>query len=231
MRADPLSPRLNYQASSWSPRQLARRVLAKTLPRRSFLVEGPKRSNQVFLTFDDGPHPVHTPRLLEVLRQHDVWATFFVLGAQVYKHPDIVQEIVADGHSIGHNTFHHGEPSSVSAEVLMRELQETERLLKALMNNRTRMFRPPHGKLSAGKLWKLIRGGYQTILWNLDPKDYRCQTQEELDAWFQKHPVAAGDIVLLHDVHPFAAEALPTMIEEARSRGLEFSSLEGAMNW
>jgi peptidoglycan-N-acetylglucosamine deacetylase len=220
-----MSPRLNFQASSWSPRQIARRVLANTLPTSRFLVACPKSSNQVFLTFDDGPHPIHTPRLLQVLRDFDVKATFFVLGVQVHKHPGIVQEIVADGHSIGHHTFHHGDPSTVSADVLMRELGDTERLLKALMNNRTKMFRPPHGKLSAGKLWRLLRGGYQTVLWNLDPKDYRCQSEAELEEWFRKNPVAGGDIVLLHDVHPYAAEVLPSVINDARRRGLEFASL------
>src|SRR5262249_22133542 len=87
-----------------------------------------------------------------------------------------------------------------------------------------RLFRPPHGKLTAGKLLRLWRGGQTVVLWNVDPKDFACRTGEELRAWFGRRPLQGGVVVLLHDDRPHAATALPGLIEATRKRGLRFTT-------
>jgi peptidoglycan/xylan/chitin deacetylase (PgdA/CDA1 family) len=202
--------------------------MAFALPGHLFLVRGPKKSRSVCLTFDDGPHPEHTPRLLEVLSQHGVSATFFVIGQQAERYPELVRRLAAEGHVIGHHSYYHSEPHSTSARQLQQEVHRTRALLNRLLGQAPILFRPPHGKLTGAKLWRLWRAGQTVVLWNVDPKDYALRSASEGLAWFLRNPIQAGDIVLLHDDHPFAAEMLPELIEKIRNKHLQFAT---PLNW
>ncbi len=107
----------------------------------------------------------------------------------------------------------------------MDEIEKTDRLIAELTGTSSRLFRPPHGRLSVCKGWKLLRGGYQTVLWSADPKDYQYSSSSELRDWFLANPLEGGDIVLLHDRQPFASEVLPELIGDMRMRGIRFSAL------
>jgi peptidoglycan/xylan/chitin deacetylase (PgdA/CDA1 family) len=189
------------------------------------LVRGPRKSGRVGLTFDDGPHPKHTPRVLDVLNQYGVRATFFVIGKQAEHQPALVRRLAAEGHAVGNHSFSHGEPDQTPAELLMDEVEQTRNLLGSLTGIQTNLFRPPKGKVTARKLWKLWRGGQTVVLWNVDPKDFACESGEELHAWFQRRPLCGGDIVLLHDSLPHAAAILPDLIQRTRAAGLEFATI------
>jgi len=212
---------------------LARQILKSTLqamvPRSHLMVRGPQRQNTAFLTFDDGPHPVNTPPLLEALEKAGVRATFFLIGQNVERHPDLVRQLYAAGHVLGHHTFRHLNPSSVSATQLMREIEQTDRLFTQILGSPIRLFRPPWGKLSAAKFAALWAGGKQIILWNKDPRDCDASESGVIATWFERNPTAAGDIVLMHDDHPHAASVLPGVIAEARSRGIEFTTIGAGM--
>jgi len=205
-----------------NPRQLLRSGMAAGLPRRMFMVAGPPDSRAVSLTFDDGPHPEHTPALLDRLAAHDIRATFFVLGRNAEKHPDLVRRMSAEGHDVGHHSFTHGEPATTSARELVAESWRTARLLGELLGRRPRLFRPPHGKITAGKALGLWASGQTIVLWNQDPKDFSCGSAEALRAWFVGRPFAGGDVVLLHDVHPYAAQAMDAIAVAVRAAGLGF---------
>jgi peptidoglycan/xylan/chitin deacetylase (PgdA/CDA1 family) len=195
------------------------------LPRSLYTVSGPKRSRGICLTFDDGPHPEHTPALLDVLCCLGVPATFFVVGREAEQYPDLVRRIVAEGHDVGHHSFSHSEPATTSAGQLAAEVRETCRLLSPLTGRRPRLFRPPHGKVTIAKalfLWALRQ---RIVLWNADPKDFACRSSDEVVRWFQRHPVNGGDIVLMHDNHPYAAAALPFVASDVGRRGLTFCRL------
>lgn len=207
-----------------SLRQVVRRAMAATLPKRLFMVAGPRGSDAVCLTFDDGPHPEHTPRLLDCLAALSVPATFFVLGRQAVRHPDLVQRMAAEGHVVGHHSWSHGEPSATSSRALAEEAQRTEALLTELTGKRPRLFRPPHGKLTAGKAARLWAHGQTIVLWNRDPKDFSCRSAHALRSWVTRSPLVGGDVVLLHDVHPHAIEALDDLVRATRARGLRFTT-------
>jgi peptidoglycan/xylan/chitin deacetylase (PgdA/CDA1 family) len=219
------NPRLlvaNNRPSAYIWRQPLRRLMAVTLPRRMFLVDGPVKSGSICLTFDDGPDPVHTPRLLDVLKQHKIPATFFVIGQQAERHPEIVRRMIAEGHLVGNHSFTHSEPRGISAQQLVEEVQRTRELLLDLTGQAPALFRPPKGKLTAAKLWALWRAGQTVVLWNSDPRDYVCRSASDVRNWFRAHPLCAGNLVLMHDNRPHAAEVLPELIAAARRRGQTF---------
>jgi peptidoglycan/xylan/chitin deacetylase (PgdA/CDA1 family) len=206
-------------------RQALKEGMTRTLPRRLFVARGSAASRSVHLTFDDGPHETHTPELLDMLKAHRVPATFFVVGDCAERHPEIVQRMAREGHTIGHHSYHHTEPESTSAGQLMGEVERTQALLYPLIGHFPGLFRPPRGAVTAAKLWRLWLSGQTVVLWNVDPQDCARQSADELGAWFAAHPLRGGDIVLLHDDMPHAIRVLPEVIAEARRRGLDFQAL------
>ena len=215
------SPALLERANAWRPRQLVRRALSALLPRTLWIVRGSRRSGAVYFTFDDGPHPMHTPIVLDTLKLYGAKATFFVTGKNCLSYPDLVRRIRDEGHCLGHHSFSHSEPATTSARELIDEVRKTDdAILSAGEARSTRYFRPPHGKLTLAKLWALWRLGCGVVLWNRDSKDYLADSAEQLSQWASSKPFDSGDVVLMHDTNPYTAQALPRIIEVARSRGL-----------
>ncbi|MEI8372306.1 MAG: polysaccharide deacetylase family protein [Planctomycetota bacterium] len=214
---DPLQP-------SW--RQFARRMLLSACPRSLLIADGPADKGLVWLTFDDGPHPEHTPRLLEALHTCQIKASFFLIGAHAQQYPDLVREMVKQGHAIGYHTHDHILPFAMSASDFSEDLRRGRKLLHTLAGRETAIFRPPRGKLTRSMLFRLWRDRQKVVLWNTDPKDYAMTSSEELRCWFADHPLASGDIVLLHEKHSFTAAILPELVERTRSANLDFASLD-----
>jgi peptidoglycan/xylan/chitin deacetylase (PgdA/CDA1 family)/glycosyltransferase involved in cell wall biosynthesis len=209
--------------NAWSWRQQLRRLLGAALPRRWFLTHGPRTSSSVCFTFDDGPHPEHTPRLLDVLRQFGVTATFFMVGRLAERYPDLVRRVAEEGHAVGNHSFLHPQLSQLSAREALQGTLRTQSLLTQLLGQPPTLYRPPRGKLGVRNLLDLWRHGLSVVLWNVDPRDYACRTAEEVAACFQRGPLAGGDIVLFHDRLPHALAVLPGLIDAARTRGLNFA--------
>jgi len=203
-----------------SLRQFVRHSMARTLPRRLFMTSGPPHSRSVALTFDDGPDPAHTPAVLDRLRALGVRATFFLIGGKAEAHPALVERIAAEGHEIGHHSYAHTPPPETSALTLVREARRTSALLERLLGKRPSLYRPPFGKLTPGKLVGMWALGQTVVLWNRDPKDFARGAVDPIRRWFETEPLAGGDIVLLHDVHPHIAPALDAVVERAARLGL-----------
>jgi peptidoglycan/xylan/chitin deacetylase (PgdA/CDA1 family) len=192
------------------------------------LSHGPATGNTLALSFDDGPHPEHTPRLLDTLRDQGVQATFFVIGEHALRHPDLIRRMAAEGHIVGNHTYrpHQGSPLPMSFGQVKDEIQETGAVLTRILGHApVPLFRPPFGRLTARVFWWLVKSGYTTVLWNVDPKDYACKCSEDVRAWFAGRPMSAGDVVLMHDNHPHAASIMPDLISSVREQGLKFVPL------
>jgi peptidoglycan/xylan/chitin deacetylase (PgdA/CDA1 family) len=174
------------------------------------------------LTFDDGPHPEQTPRLLDILQRYGARATFFVVGRQVERYPDLVRRIVDEGHEVGNHSFFHASLDLMSAQEAVQGILRTQQLLRRLVGEVHPLYRPPHGKLNLRKLLRLWWAGMRIVLWNVDPRDYGYDTPDELTEWLRRNPLQGGDIVLFQDRLPHAAAVLPELIESARQRGLDF---------
>jgi peptidoglycan/xylan/chitin deacetylase (PgdA/CDA1 family)/glycosyltransferase involved in cell wall biosynthesis len=209
--------------SPW--RQIARRMMSAVLPRRMFLTDGPEKCQQVCLTFDDGPHPVHTPRLLDVLEELGIKATFFVIGRNAEQYPQIVQRIVDEGHVLGNHTWSHPALTELSSRELAGEVYRTRKLIAKLTGMETRLFRPPLGKLTARQFVSLWGLQQTVVLWNSDPKDYQCRSSLELRGRLLDGKLRQGDLILMHDNQPFAADVLPELAARVRARGMTFASV------
>ncbi len=216
--------RLNRATPRWSPRQVARQALVACLP-SSRLVERFPGTGAVYLTFDDGPHPEHTPRVLDVLRQHDARATFFVVGRECERYPEIVRRIVDEGHTLGNHTHTHVDARQVSLGDYQRDIRQADETIRSIVGIESAWFRPPYGRLTVVSMAMLAYNRRTIVLWNVDVRDYAAVDHEEIRGWLQENPVCGGDIVLLHDSRPHGIEILPDLIDAAAKAGFALRGL------
>lgn len=186
-------------------RQITKCAIKAMLPRSAFLTRG--AGSAVCLTFDDGPHPEHTPRLLDALAEYNIRGTFFIVGERAQRHPGVVRRLVAEGHEVANHTWTHSEPRHTSRRKFLEEIQRTDDLIQDFTQKHCRLTRPPKGELSLGKLAGLLSLRQTVVLWNQDSRDYRMKVDAEMHAWCESYTPRAGDIVLMHDDRPFAADA------------------------
>jgi peptidoglycan/xylan/chitin deacetylase (PgdA/CDA1 family) len=206
-------------------RRRIRRALGAAVPSRMLLTRGPKSARSVCLTFDDGPHPENTARVLDLLGEHRVPATFFVIGQRAEQCPNLVVRAAREGHVVGNHTYYHRNPRETSAAALAVEVKQTRRLLAELLGQTCNLFRPPLGVVNPAKLLRLWAVRQTVVLWDTDPLDYRAKCADDVRAWFAGNPLRPGALVLMHDDRPFAWQVLPELIASARERGLTFTTV------
>ncbi|MGH8047082.1 MAG: glycosyltransferase [Chthoniobacterales bacterium] len=193
---------------------------------------------EVALTFDDGPDPEWTPKILDVLRQWHVHATFFLIGENAEQYPELVRRILAEGHEIGSHTYTHPNLALVSTEQVKLELNATQRLIEGITGRSTTLFRPPYDADSsptdAGQLAPLQIAddmNYLTVLEAIDPQDWAKPGADEIVNGVRDQ-ITRGSIVLLHDGggdRSQTVEALPKILEYLRERGSRVVSLHKLM--
>jgi peptidoglycan/xylan/chitin deacetylase (PgdA/CDA1 family) len=198
-------------------RQALRAAISTVLPRERWLVSGSRRAHAdqptLSLTFDDGPHPEHTPAVLDALAKWNLTATFFIVGREAERYPQLVERIVSAGHALGNHTYTHSEPRTTLAEAFLQEVELTDQLLSIWCDSRPHWVRPPKGELNWSKLRGLWQTGRGIALWNVDPRDYRMTSAAEATAWAKTYKPRHGDILLLHDRVPAAAQIVHALGE------------------
>jgi peptidoglycan/xylan/chitin deacetylase (PgdA/CDA1 family) len=150
------------------------------------------------LTFDDGPHPEVTPRLLGLLDEHKAPATFFLLTDAAQRHPDLVHEIIDRGHEIGHHSRTHLRLSTAPLQRLSDEIRAAKRDLEEVAGKKVTLFRPPYGAHGLRSLYMSRLSGMETVLWSVDSEDWKGLTPEAPLA-HAAGKLRAGGILLLHD--------------------------------
>jgi len=190
--------------------------------------QGAGGEHQVALTFDDGPDPKWTPRVLDILKANGVSATFFLVGANAEKYPDLVRRIVAEGHEIGNHTYYHPNLAACWPEHIRLELNATQLLLETITGRSTTLFRPPYNAdTSPSSLADLAPLriandlNYLVVLENIDPQDW---SRPGADVILQriKQQRRDGSIILLHDAGGDRSQtvaALPRIIDWLETRG------------
>lgn len=178
--------------------------------------------HSIALTFDDGPSPDQTPKILDELARHDLRATFFVVGQQAEKHPDLIRDIAARGHQLGNHTWSHIDAWMNDFPVVADELARTDDLLERLTGRRPHWVRPPHGHFTAKlRAWCAERG-QKVVLWDTMPGDFvDWATPESLTAFTLRH-LRPGSILVLHDGPnmPLAAKTLPLLLPRLAEKNL-----------
>jgi peptidoglycan/xylan/chitin deacetylase (PgdA/CDA1 family) len=196
---------------------------------------------RIALTFDDGPDRQTTPPILDELRKHDIEATFFVVGRQVKKNPDLLRRIVAEGHTIGNHTYDHADLSALNEEQMRRELRSTQKAVDDALGYHYPMvlMRPPYGDPYFGgrEALPLFQNVVRQerlfpVLWTQDPSDYLydgfpqgvVQSVARSDAKGRKR--AKDQVLLLHDTHGQTMEALPRIIDHYKKTGRQFAGVD-----
>jgi peptidoglycan-N-acetylglucosamine deacetylase len=181
------------------------------------------RPRLIALTFDDGPYPVYTPMLLDVLHDLGVPATFFLIGADAQQWPEITRRIEADGDEIADHTYSHPNLDQESPDQVRREILEGRDTLWGLSHDpavRTLM-RPPHGRYTERTLQIAQALGYSVVLWTDDSGDWRTFTVDRLERHLLEY-ATAPEIVLLHSGKLATIEALPYVVERFKRAGYKF---------
>ena len=178
----------------------------------------------IALTFDDGPHPSYTDRILDVLEQEGVKATFFVIGENVAAYPEVTRRVFGAGHEIGNHTYTHPLGGKAQLAELEAEIRKTDALLEKLGCPTVRLFRPPQGKYPAGLASCLQQSGKLTVLWNIDTRDWDKRTEAQIINEVETK-VHGGDIVLFHDFVGGESATIPAikkLIPALKERGYRF---------
>jgi len=176
----------------------------------------------IAMTFDDGPSATLTPKLLDLLAARHIKATFFVIGENVAEHPEIVARAAQEGHEIGNHSWSHPNFGKMSAESVRNQLQRTDDAIKNATGKRPTLMRPPYGSITdREKHWIHDEFGYQIILWEVDPLDWKRPDPAVVRRRILKE-TQPGSIVLSHDIHPGTIEAMPSTLDALEARGFKF---------
>lgn len=176
----------------------------------------------IAITFDDGPHGTLTPKLLDMLKERGIKATFFLIGQNAQQYPDIVQRIHNEGHEIANHSWSHPALNKCSPEKFRREIEDTNAAIKAAIGVNPTLIRPPYGATNASLDRTLDeKYGMKVILWSVDPMDWKYRHSERVANYILKH-AKPGDIILSHDIHPTTVAAMPTIFDTLLARGFKF---------
>ena len=176
----------------------------------------------VCLTFDDGPSPSNTPRLLEGLSRRGVRATFFLVGSRIEGREDLVRRIRREGHQIGNHSFGHGDLTDLSAAQALADLDKCSRALERVLGPGSYWLRPPYGFISQEELRAL---GTPAICWSVDTEDWKSRNVDSiLDIVLRQ--AGDGDILLLHDCYPTSVTAALEIVDRLQPRGVQFVTVE-----
>lgn len=192
-------------------------VLWKELPTVAFVTE-----KKVAITFDDGPNENHTAKLLEGLKERGVLATFFLLGTEVEKYPELVKQIYTDGHLIGTHSYQHVNLCNLTDEKAIEQIVMTNQLIEKVTGECPQFIRPPFG------CWKKELDYNITmieVLWDVDPKDWCTDNTGSIVKRVVKN-VKDGDIILLHDASSSSVEAALQIIDCLQAEGYQFVTVE-----
>lgn len=179
-------------------------------------------SKVVYLTFDDGPIPECTPQVLDILAQYKVKATFFMVGENAERYPDLLARVRAEGHAIGNHTFHHLRGCKVCTEKYLSDTEKANTILH------THRFRPPHGRMKYSQKKQLLRTGHTIYLWDVLTHDYNSRYDTAHMLSIIQHYTRNGSIITLHDSlksKDRMLQLLPLAIEWLQSQGYECKPL------
>jgi len=203
-------------------------VAKKMFP--NYVWDIPTDTKDLYLTFDDGPTPEITNWTLEVLKQHNAKATFFCIGNNVEKHPEIFQNIIDNGHTIGNHTQNHIKGWKTKTEDYLKNVAEAQETINAKISNSSisNLFRPPYGKITPKQGRKLIELGYKIVMWDVISFDWDKNISKDTCLNNVNSKAKNGSIIVFHDSVKASKNmqyALPRVLEYFSENGYEFKSI------
>lgn len=180
---------------------------------------------EVYLTFDDGPIPNITPWVLDQLKKHKAKATFFCIGDNIKKHPEILEQIIQENHRVGNHTFNHLKGWNTNTDEYIKNILLTEQYLPTQTQ---KLFRPPYGKISFSQSKKLLSLNYKIIMWDVLSADFDKHLTAKECTKNVLSKIENGSIVVFHDsekAFPRLQEALPKILSELTKKGYSFKAI------
>lgn len=188
-------------------RQTVRSLSRSLLPDRIIRYHLPRGASGPVYTFDDGPDPELTPRLLDALESRGIRGWFFLIGERAAVHPALTRRIAAEGHLIGNHSWSHPAPGTLGTRAYLADVARSRSTIADIIGRDPIDYRPPHGHLTTGIAFGLWRSGNRIVLWSADPKDYLIGNSDEVADRVQAVASNERDIVLLHDTNPATVAA------------------------
>ncbi len=181
--------------------------------------------NSVYLTFDDGPIPEVSQWVLDLLKQEDIKATFFCIGENIQKHPEIFNRIVTENHAVGNHTFNHLNGWKTSTKDYLVNFELCERTIQKSKIKNQKIFRPPYGKISPSQSKAIRKKGYKIIMWDIISYDFDIKTSSEKCMQNVLENVESGSIIVFHDSLKAKTNlkyTLPKVIKNLKEKGFTF---------
>ncbi len=179
---------------------------------------------KIALTFDDGPSAQYTGEILDILQKYGVKATFFIIGVNAEKYPELLRRTIAEGHEIGNHTYSHPHLQKMDTSTLADELMHADSILQKLAGVSPTLFRPPEGVVNTSVKAAAAEGGYRLVLWTIDTRDWALNNTDNIIRLVDEK-ASDGDIILFHDwiagKSPTPA-ALEILIPRLKEKGFEF---------
>ncbi|WP_193323616.1 polysaccharide deacetylase family protein [Bacillus paralicheniformis] len=177
----------------------------------------PTGGKRVALTFDDGPHPKNTLKIIDLLDKYDAKATFFMLGNRVNFYPEIAKKVADAGHELGNHTWNHKDLSTLSKEEGIQEVEQTNEIIKSTTGRESTAFRPPYGAVN-----EKVQNSISTpsVFWTIDTLDWQSHNPNEI-LKIVKENIKDGSIILMHDIHETSAQAVEPILKYLKTEGYE----------
>ncbi|WP_339695492.1 polysaccharide deacetylase family protein [uncultured Marixanthomonas sp.] len=190
------------------------------------VIKGNQNKKQVAITFDDGPNTAYTPQMLQLLKSYDAKATFFCIGKHIEKHPEITQQIVAEGHTIGNHSYSHATNFGFFRKKrVVEELSKTDALIEKITGEKNTLFRPPYGVTNPSIAKALKETNHTVIGWNVRSYDTVIKNPTQVLKRIQKR-ISPGSIILLHDTHSRCPEIVERLLQFLKKEGYQTVAID-----
>lgn len=184
----------------------------------------PVSGNVIALTFDDGPHPLFTPSLLSFLASENIKATFFIIGKEAAKYPDLVLQISDAGHEIGNHSYSHTRINEINKKMLIQDIMQSQNLIQKITHKKPQLFRPPFGRLTDENI-KTVKCFFPYIVyWTFDVRDWDMKNPNQITNDI-KQGIKPGAILLFHENRFETVSAIPEVIKALRTQGYRFVTI------
>jgi peptidoglycan/xylan/chitin deacetylase (PgdA/CDA1 family) len=195
-----------------------------------YIWELPNSEKKIYLTFDDGPIPEITEWVLGLLKKENIKATFFCIGENIQKHPEVFKQIISDNHTIGNHTFNHLKGWNTSTKKYLENVELCNSVFEkySISNFQSKLFRPPYGKIKKNQAKELIKLGYKIIMWDVLSYDYDKSLNAERCLNNTLKNISTGSIIVFHDsikAQDTLKKVLPKLIQQLKEKGFVFDKL------
>ena len=183
-----------------------------------FIIIRRSKRTGVYITFDDGPHPENTLKIVKILKEKNAQATFFMVGDGMEKHPDVVNAVLKAGHAIGYHSYDHHSLKNINYNYIKRDFIKLKQLQNKF-NFKFKLYRPPYGDLTVLSSLIIFIKRLKIVLWSVDSMD-SFEEKEKVISNVNNPNVSAGDILLFHDDYDLTVEILPDVLDNLCNNGL-----------